>query len=99
MPAVMSAKNQKAYGETPTMNVSGRILFVRTVQTKKTESTVGSRKESPMECPNCGSQIVGDLFEEMWLYWCPTCGKEYHEDLQICDEADIPGVERESELS
>jgi DNA-directed RNA polymerase subunit RPC12/RpoP len=93
----MNVWSPKADGLTPTMILSGRILFVTPALRLRTEYSRDTRKESLMieNCPNCGSQIVGDLFEEMWLYWCPSCGKEYHEDIQIDNEADIPGVERE----
>ena len=57
----------------------------------------------PENCPFCESNnIMNDYFEEEWVYWCATCGKEivnyedeeaFHEYCENQQQESVSGVE------
>lgn len=46
----------------------------------KTKEKVNVSEEGT--CPLCGHEIMVDIFDDMEMYFCPTCGKDYSDDYQ-----------------
>jgi len=57
----------------------------------------------PNKCPYCGDEdIISDMFEDEWVYWCNWCGREIlpkEDDDEGCKnerEDGLPRTERNS---